>query len=131
MDQVYFASWADATSNEMNRAYTGGDERLHSVIVDNMLQAEFFTGSAKHTLLTGADYQRRKARVDWRYGTVNSIDAGNPQYGNADLQVLGESRYLRRLQQTGVYMQDLIELDNWRFSLGLGENLRGKPRYRR
>ncbi len=122
MDQVYFAGWADPATNQMNRAYTGGDERLHSFIVDNMLQAEFFTGSAKHTLLTGADYQRRKALVDWRYGTVNSLDAGNPQYGNGDLQILGENRYLRRLQQTGVYMQDLIELDNWRFSLGLRQD---------
>jgi iron complex outermembrane receptor protein len=65
MDQVYFAGW-DASvpgRNVMNRAYTGGDERLHSFIIDNMLQAEFFTGSAKHTLLLGTDYQRRKADV--------------------------------------------------------------------
>ncbi|MCO7566998.1 TonB-dependent siderophore receptor [Pseudomonas sp. S 311-6] len=122
MDQVYSAGWADSTSTILNRAYTGGDERLHSFIVDNMLQAEFFTGSAKHTLLLGADYQRRKADVAWRYGTVDPLDAGNPQYGNGNLQVLGENRYLRRLQQTGVYLQDLVELDQWRFSLGLRQD---------
>jgi len=124
MDQVYFAGW-DASvpgRNVMNRAYTGGDERLHSFIIDNMLQAEFFTGSAKHTLLLGTDYQRRKADVSWRYGTVDSLDAGNPQYGNGNIQVLGESNYLRRLQQTGVYLQDLVELDQWRFSLGLRQD---------
>ena len=38
MDRVYSAGWADATSNILNRAYTGGDERLHSFIVDNMLR---------------------------------------------------------------------------------------------
>ena len=106
----------------MNRAYTGGDERLHSFIIDNMLQAEFFTGAAKHTLLLGADYQRRKADVTWRYGTVDALDAANPQYGNGNLQVLGENNYLRRLQQTGVYLQDLVELDQWRFSLGLRQD---------
>ncbi len=122
MDQVYSAGWADAESNILNRAYTGGDERLHSYIIDNMLQAEFFTGAAKHTLLMGTDYQRRKADVEWRYGTVNPLDAGNPQYGNGNLQLLGENRYQRRLQQTGVYLQDLVELDQWRFSLGLRQD---------
>lgn len=122
MDQVYSAGWADADSNILNRAYTGGDERLHSYIIDNMLQAEFFTGPAKHTLLLGTDYQRRKADVAWRYGTVDSLDASHPQYGNGNLQVLGENRYQRRLQQTGVYLQDLVELDQWRFSLGLRQD---------
>nr|WP_322365762.1 TonB-dependent siderophore receptor [Pseudomonas sp. Teo4] len=122
MDQIYSAGWADATSNILNRAYTGGDERLHSFIIDNMLQAEFFTGAAKHTLLLGTDYQRRKADVTWRYGSVDPLDAGNPQYGNGNLQVLGENHYERRLQQTGVYLQDLVELDQWRFSLGLRQD---------
>ncbi|MFI8560080.1 TonB-dependent siderophore receptor [Pseudomonas putida] len=122
MDQVYSAGWADTDSNILNRAYTGGDERLHSYIIDNMLQAEFFTGAAKHTLLLGADYQRRKADVTWRYGSVDPLDASNPQYGQGNLQVLGENRYQRRLQQTGVYLQDLLELDQWRFSLGLRQD---------
>lgn len=122
MDQVYSAGWPDADSTVLNRAYTGGDERLHSYIIDNMVQAEFFTGIAKHTLLLGTDYQRRKADVSWRYGTVDPLDAANPQYGNGNLQVLGENRYQRRLQQTGVYLQDLVELDQWRFSLGLRQD---------
>ncbi|MER8124841.1 hypothetical protein ABS198_21395, partial [Acinetobacter baumannii] len=87
-------------STVLNRAYTGGDERLHSYIIDNMVLAEFFTGIAKHTLLLGTDYQRRKADVSWRYGTVDPLDAANPQYGNGNLQVLGENRSQRRLQQT-------------------------------
>ena len=87
-----------------------------------MLRAEFFTGAAKHTVLLGADYQRRKADVTWRYGTVDPLDAGNPHYGNGNLQVLGENNYLRRLQQTGVYLQDLVELDQWRFFPGLRQD---------
>ncbi|WP_103435406.1 TonB-dependent siderophore receptor [Pseudomonas putida] len=122
MDQVYFAGWGATESNIMNRAYTGGDERLHSFIIDNMLQAEFFTGAAKHTVLLGTDYQRRKADVAWRYGSVDSLNAANPQYGSGNLQVLGENNYTRRLQQTGVYLQDLVELDQWRFSLGLRQD---------
>ncbi len=122
MDQVYSAGWADAGSNLLNRAYTGGDERLHSFIVDNMLQAELFTGAAKHTVLIGVDYQRRKAAVDWRYGVVDPLDAGNPRYGDGNLRITGENHYLRRLQQTGAYVQDLVELDQWRFSLGVRQD---------
>ncbi len=122
MDQVYSAGWAGNEGTVLNRAYTGGDERLHSYIIDNMVQAEVFTGAAKHTFLLGTDFQRRKADVAWRYGSVDPLDAGNPQYRNGNLQVVGENRYQRRLQQTGVYLQDLVELDQWRFSLGLRQD---------
>jgi iron complex outermembrane receptor protein len=126
MDQVYAYGWTTPTSNELNRYYTGGDERLHAFIVDNMLQAEFFTGAIKHTVLMGADYQRRKTVVDWTSGGLAPINAFDPVYGNSAIDVYGETRYLRRLEQTGVYLQDLIEMDQWRFTRpasGLGRDV--------
>ncbi|MBV6286693.1 TonB-dependent siderophore receptor [Pseudomonas sp. MAFF 301350] len=122
MDQVYAWGYESPTSNRLNRYYTGADETLHSYIIDNMLQAEYFTGSAKHTTLVGLDYQRRKTVVDWTSGGVASIDAFNPQYGNSQVSYYAPTSYTRRLQQTGIYAQDLIELDNWRFSLGLRQD---------
>ncbi|WP_419712821.1 TonB-dependent siderophore receptor [Pseudomonas sp. NFX224] len=122
MDQVYAYGWTTPTSNELNRYYTGGDERLHAFIVDNMLQAEFFTGATKHTVLLGADYQRRKTVVDWTSGGLAPINAFNPVYGNSTIDLYGETSYLRRLEQTGVYLQDLIEMDKWRFSLGVRQD---------
>lgn len=122
LDQVYAYGWTTPASNELNRYYTGGDEKLHAFIVDNMLQAEFFTGATKHTLLMGADYQRRKTVVDWNSGGLAPIDAFNPVYGNSAIEFYGETSYLRRLEQTGVYLQDLIEMDKWRFSLGLRQD---------
>lgn len=122
MDQVYAYGWTSPTSNELNRYYTGGDERLHAFIVDNMLQAEFFTGATKHTVLMGADYQRRKTVVDWTSGGLAPINAFNPVYGNSAIDLYGKTSYLRRLEQTGVYLQDLIEMDKWRFSLGLRQD---------
>jgi iron complex outermembrane receptor protein len=122
MDQVYAYGWTSPTSDELNRYYTGGDERLHAFIVDNMLQAEFFTGATKHTVLMGADYQRRKTVVDWTSGGLAPIDAFNPEYGSSTIDMYGETSYLRRLEQTGVYLQDLIEMDKWRFSLGLRQD---------
>lgn len=122
MDQVYAWGYESPTSNKLNRYYTGADEKLHSYIIDNMLQAEYFTGAAKHTTLVGLDYQRRKTVVDWSSGGLASIDAFNPQYGNSQITYYAPTSYTRRLQQTGIYAQDLIELDKWRFSLGLRQD---------
>lgn len=119
LDQVYGYGWTTPTSNELNRYYSGGDERLHAFIIDNMLQADFFTGNAKHTLLFGADYQRRKTVVDWTSGAVASLNAFDPVYGNDAISYYDPTRYLRRLEQTGVYAQDLIEWNQWRISLGM------------
>ncbi|TWC21306.1 iron complex outermembrane receptor protein [Pseudomonas sp. SJZ085] len=121
-DQVYAFGWTTPTSNELNRYYTGAEEKLHSFIVDNMLQAEFLTGAMKHTLLMGADYQRRKTVVDWTSGSLAPINAFDPSYGNTAITYFSPTSYLRRLEQTGVYLQDLIELDHWRFSLGLRQD---------
>jgi len=122
LDQVYAYDWTTPTSNELTRYYSGGDERLHAFIVDNMLQAEFFTGAAKHTALLGVDYQRRKTVVDWTSGSVAPLNGFNPAYGNSAISYYSPTSYLRRLEQTGVYAQDLIELDKWRFSLGLRQD---------
>ncbi|MDE1168692.1 MAG: TonB-dependent siderophore receptor [Pseudomonas sp.] len=122
LDQVYAYGWTTPTSNELNRYYSGASEKLHAFIIDNMLQAEYFTGAAKHTTLLGVDYQRRKTVVDWASGSLAPIDAFNPVYGNAAISYYDPTSYLRRLQQTGVYLQDLIELDKWRFSLGVRQD---------
>ncbi|CAI8910599.1 Ferrioxamine B receptor [Pseudomonas chlororaphis] len=122
LDQVYGYGWTTPTSNELNRYYTGGDEKLHAFIVDNMLQAEFLTGATKHMVLMGADYQRRKTVVDWTSGSVAPINAFDPVYGNSAITYYDPLSYLRRLEQTGVYLQDLIEMDQWRFSLGLRQD---------
>nr|WP_277749405.1 TonB-dependent siderophore receptor [Pseudomonas ovata] len=119
LDQVYGYGWTTPTSNELNRYYSHGDERLHAFIIDNMLQADFFTGTARHTLLFGADYQRRKTVVDWTSGAVTPLNGFDPVYGSAAISYYDPTRYLRRLEQTGVYAQDLIEWNQWRFSLGV------------
>ncbi len=108
--------------NELYRQYTGAEEALHSWIIDNMVQAEFMTGSAMHTLVMGFDYQRIKNVVDWAYGTPGNIDPFRPEYGNDEVAYYPPYdlySYLRRKEQTGAYIQDLIEVGRWNLSLGL------------
>jgi iron complex outermembrane receptor protein len=85
---------------------------------DHMLQAEFFTDATKYTELMDADYQRGKTVVDWTSGGLAPIDAFNPEYGNSAIDFYSPTSYLRRLEQAGIYLQDLIETDKWRVSLG-------------
>jgi iron complex outermembrane receptor protein len=121
-EQIYSAGWG-AGPSELARAYTGADEAIHSWIIDNMLQAEFSTGAAQHTVVTGLDYQRRKAKVDYTAGTASSLDAFDPVYGGTvTLNPAWSSSSTRRLEQTGLYLQDLVEIDRWRVSLGLRQD---------
>ncbi|GGW38545.1 TonB-dependent receptor plug domain-containing protein [Vreelandella hamiltonii] len=57
LDQVYAFGWASAT--ELARYYSGGDESLDALTVDNQLEARLSTGALNHTLLFGLDYQQR------------------------------------------------------------------------
>lgn len=115
--QVY--QYGYATQDELVRYYTGADEVLHAWTLDNQLQFLFDTGALSHTLVTGLDYQRRKAKVD--YSAATGIGTINPYTGVANPSSLAfyhQYDELRELEQTGFYVQDLISLGNWRFSLG-------------
>lgn len=50
------------------------------------------------------------------------INAFDPVSGNAKIRYYDPLSYLRRLEQAGVYLQDLIEMNQWRFSLGLRQD---------
>ena len=119
--QVY--QYGYATADELVRYYTGGDEALHAWSIDNQLQFLFDTGALSHTLVTGLDYQRRKAKVD--YDAASGLSPINPYTGavGAGSPVFyHQYDETRELEQTGLYLQDLISLGNWRFSLGVRQD---------
>ncbi|WP_022961042.1 TonB-dependent siderophore receptor [Halopseudomonas pelagia] len=118
----YTTEYGYGAEGDLYRAYTGAEESLHAWTVDNQLQFEFDTGALRHTLVTGLDYQRRKAQVSYAGGTASSI---NPYAGvrpDATYSFYQQYDEGRRLEQTGLYLQDLISLDNWRLSLGLRQD---------
>jgi len=129
--QIWASGYLSDTSNELYRGYSGGQERLHAWIVDNMLQAEFATGAAQHTLVLGLDYQYSKNKIaDQRDnsilqppGSVTPIDVFDPVYGNNPLTSINPvTDALRRQKQTGLYLQDLVEIDNWNLSFGVRQD---------
>ncbi|MFV0454629.1 MAG: TonB-dependent siderophore receptor [Pseudomonas sp.] len=120
-EQVY--QYGYVTADELVRYYTGADEALHAWSIDNQLQFLFDTGALSHTLVTGLDYQRRKAKVD--YDAASGVSPINPYTGavGAGSPVFyHQYDETRELEQTGLYVQDLISLGNWRFSLGVRQD---------
>lgn len=123
--QVWGNGYLSDSSNELARGFSGGEERLHAWIVDNLLQADFTTGAAQHTLVAGLDYQysKNKVRYDRDYTSVGPIDVFDPVYVDNDLAGLATvSAALRRQKQAGLYLQDLIELGGWNFTAGLRQD---------
>ncbi|TKJ10717.1 TonB-dependent siderophore receptor [Halomonas sp. 15WGF] len=118
LNQVYGFGWTSPTSNELTRYYSGSEESLQALTVDNQLEARLTSGFMEHTLLLGADYQQRESEVAWPSGAFPSLDAFNPVYGSEPLAFYAPVRENHELEQTGVYLQDQIAVDNWRVTLG-------------
>ncbi|GKW48987.1 TonB-dependent siderophore receptor [Halomonas sp. NCCP-2165] len=115
--QVYAFGWASPT--ELNRYFSGGDESLDALTVDNQLEARLATGGVDHTLLLGLDYQQRDNEVLWTSAMFPPIDAFDPQYGAGPSMMFPETRQHRELEQTGLYLQDQLTFGNWHANLGL------------
>ncbi|WP_300271844.1 TonB-dependent siderophore receptor [Halomonas sp.] len=113
--QVYnTAAW---NGNELGRTYFGADEELDALAVDNQLIAGFGLGSAEHTILAGLDYQQRETDAYWELGRgFSPINPFEPTYGS-DGSLTPFQDNDRELKQTGLYLQDQIALDRWRFTL--------------
>lgn len=121
--QVYVSGGWVGNSNELARTFFGADETLDSFAVDNQLIAEFGIGGSRHRVLTGLDYQRVDTDAYWTAGynpdfssTIPPINAFDPQYGNTGtINPYQDNK--RQLEQTGVYIQDQVALDQWRLTL--------------
>lgn len=116
LNQVYAAGWLN--ENELNRGYSGSDESLSAITVDNQLDGSVDTGNINHRLLFGVDYQRRSNNVTGSYGSFPALDAFHPVYGADPLSITVYSREKHKLEQTGIYLQDQMSLDRWRLTLG-------------
>ncbi|NCF06936.1 ferrioxamine B receptor FoxA [Kosakonia sp. H7A] len=116
LNQVYAAGWLNDT--ELNRGYSGSDESLSAITLDNQIDGSVDTGIINHRLLFGVDYQRRSNNVTASYGSFPAIDAFNPVYGADPLSISVYSREKHKLEQTGIYLQDQMSFDRWRLTLG-------------
>lgn len=116
LEQVYQIGWNDDHSM-LHRYYSGSNTSLDAYAVDNQLEADFATGPVEHKVMLGLDYQRFRNNLWDERAQATDL---NPYTGAAQQPVLSnlartDSR--RHYEQTGVYLQDEINLYNWYLNL--------------
>ena len=116
LSQVYAAGWLN--ESELNRGYSGSDEKMNAITLDNQLDGSVDTWAVNHRLLMGIDYQDRSNDTTGYYGAFPAIDAFNPVYGAKPDYITMYSREKHKLRQTGYYLQDQMSWERWRFTLG-------------
>lgn len=116
LNQVYAAGWLNET--ELNRGYSGSDEKMSAITLDNQLDGSFDTWQVNHRLLVGIDYQDRSNNTTGYYGAFPPIDAFNPVYGAKPDYIDMYAREKHKLRQTGYYLQDQMSWGRWRITLG-------------
>lgn len=104
--------------NMLNRSVSISDEYLNSFTVDTQGQAKFATGQVDHTLLVGVDYLRMRNDINAFFGSANPLDLSNPQFGDDSKFNLSPTNRLDRQEQTGIYIQEQGEWNQWILTAG-------------
>jgi iron complex outermembrane receptor protein len=121
---LIYWDWADPTTKTtMERQASRYHDEIHTMGVDNQLQFDTKTGAAKHTLLGGVDYKHMTYSTQQSTGSGDSLNLNwlNPDYSltasdiESTLSAKENSKQTRK--QTGVYLQDQVELGRWNFVL--------------
>lgn len=116
LDQVYQIGWDATNPDLLTRYYSGERSSLSAWATDNQLQADFTTGALQHRVTLGAEYHRYRNDILSASGYASSL---NPWTGTAvgampDYDWTAETR---RYYQTGLYLQDELQLDRWHMDL--------------
>ena len=95
-----------------------------SVLLDNRVKTQFELGDLKNSVLMGAQYSRYNENWSWGTSDVPSINIFQPVYG-VPIQGPDPASFSaedNHATQTGVYLQDQISLNRWRFLLGVRQD---------
>ncbi|VEA67643.1 Ferric hydroxamate uptake [Serratia plymuthica] len=118
MKSIYGSGVSATAPTTLNRAYVQSKEHLNSFSVDTQAQARLKTGDVDHTLLFGVDYSRMRNDINSGFGSASSLSMTDPQYGNDGTTVTFPYNYLNRQEQTGLYVQEQGEWNQWLLTLG-------------
>ncbi|MDI9227395.1 ferrichrome porin FhuA [Serratia bockelmannii] len=116
MKSIYGFGLSSPTT--INRAYVQSKEHLNNFAVDTQAQAKVKTGDIDHTLLFGVDYSRMLNDINSDYGSTDGLSMTQTQYGNDVVNINFPYKYLNRQEQTGLYVQEQGEWNQWLLTLG-------------
>ena len=113
---VYGEGWITpptATSAILDRANFMSEPVLGLFNIDNQVEWKVETGALQHTLLFGLDYKRFDLHDESGYEDAPPLDLLNPVYDGAPPVASRFDQSNTLQQQTGVYLQDRMEIDRW------------------
>lgn len=119
-----YSSSLDSDERTLNRRAYLTDEKSEGINIDNQFSGLFDVGNAEHNILVGVDYLKLKSDVIYEDAVAPSIDLYNPDHkqiirDNLDFAGSGySSDFTIDKEQTGLYLQDQIRLDQWVFIAG-------------
>jgi iron complex outermembrane receptor protein len=103
----------------LNRTASQAWRDSESTSLDTHLQANFITGALKHAVLTGIDYTKYDESTRTQSAAGTPIDVFNPVYGAPFSGIWANGTpTLQEQERPGLYMQDQISFDRWRFTIG-------------
>jgi len=91
-------------------------EEASLLTADTQLQADFATGTLRHTLLAGVDFSNEKSAFDETNLRIitRPFNAYLPVFGTDSGAVPSVATHIdQKRRQTGFYLQDQIHLDRW------------------
>ena len=119
-----YSSSLGSDERTLNRRAYLTDEKSEGINIDNQFSGLFDVGNAEHNILVGVDYLKLKSDVIYEDAVAPSIDLYNPDHkqiirDNLDFAGSGySSDFTIDKEQTGLYLQDQIRLDQWVFIAG-------------
>lgn len=103
---------------EVHRLSMHNRETMTNLALDNQAQFRLSTGPVAHTLLTGVDYNHTSQRSRSGSGVASDLNYLDPDYSTPVTLPDFTSSSKSTVDQTGVYLQDQAEWNNWLLSLG-------------
>ncbi|MEE1922747.1 TonB-dependent siderophore receptor [Pseudomonas sp. 148P] len=116
----YLQPTALVDGHTLERYAVGLYEDMSSLTTDTRLVSRFSTGNLHHTVVSGIDYAWLDTSLLYAWGAAPSIDRWAPDYHQPVVKPTDPLADQDGLEhRMGAYVQDQIELDNWRLSAGL------------
>ncbi|SAL23660.1 TonB-dependent siderophore receptor [Caballeronia sordidicola] len=116
-----YGSGLEADNRTLDRYSIGSTDQLNTIALDNQIEGKFSTGSLKHTVLAGFDYQHVAGTSALGYGSAPALDILAPDYYQAIPDFARTVTQIRN-NQYGLYAQDQMRMGHVVLTLGARED---------
>lgn len=116
--QNLFGSGLGDDQRTLSRTVYNAQPTLNALALDTNLEYKFDTGPASHTLLGGIDLQWQNLVNDTGSRAGPTLDLFDPTYGLGVEPATFTTHLDQTQRQVGIYLQDQIELDRFRLTVG-------------